>query len=166
LLPGLRRKRVALDRLEEWAKEASEANLLVAVGDQDPDRRRLAVIELCARDPDRCVKPIAAAARQRVGGKPRPEELPDAAELLELDLAFCDCRRFGSFELLSPILEDSSQDYQLRVRALLALAGLADPRALAAVRAAAHSPDPRIRRTAQTTLNALAAYGWRSDGDD
>ena len=158
IFPGIRRGRAELDKLVQWTSEASEQELLDALADEDRNRRRYAAWQLCARDPDRPVEPLIAAARQGAGREPRPDDPPGPVELLELDLAYSDCKGLHSFELFSHVLSDAGQDNGLRVQAACVLGTLEDPRAAEALKAATADPDGAIRQIARIVLGGKAAF--------
>src|SRR4051794_20323500 len=85
--------------------------LLHALGEAAPMVREAIVIALLNRDPDRPIEPIVQQVRRCVKGRaPEPYTEPDARELVELFLQWCD--RFPIVELFTASLRDDPDPVQ------------------------------------------------------
>lgn len=137
----------------------SDEVLLDALGEAGPLIREAVVISLLNRDPDRPMEPIVQQVRRRVkGSAPEPYAPPDARELVDLFLQWCD--RFPIAELFTTALRNDP-DAVLRSAAVGALGYRGDdPTVADALRdAATRDPDPTVRRQAQNELERKLPFG-------
>lgn len=147
-------QRVAIiEKLSRIGGPAAEAGLLEALSDASPFVRGIAIGELMRIDPDRDPEPILRSLSRdsAAAGEPSPENVVRAQlyRLTQLDTVPILVRGLGS------------DDHKLRARSASALGDLADPRAEAALAAAADDHRPDVRKAAREALDRTRSSGSR-----
>ena len=138
-------QRVAIiEKLSRIGGPAAEAGTLEALSDASAFVRGIAIGELMGIDPDRDPGPIlrSLSLESAQAGQPSPEAVVRAQlyRLTQLDTVPILIRGLGS------------DDHKLRARSASALGDLADPRAEAALAAAADDHRPDVRTAAREAL--------------